>query len=39
MSLKINKFLLSNIVFLIQDIMYAFINNPQQRIYTVTRRE
>lgn len=31
--------LLSNLVFKIKDKMYSFIDDPQQRIYTVPRLE
>jgi hypothetical protein len=31
--------LLSNIILKQSDIMHSFINNPQQRIYTVPRLE
>jgi len=39
MNTKSIKKLLSNVVFKVCDKMNAFINDPQQKIYTVPRRE
>lgn len=33
------KILDSNIIYKVRDIKFAFIDNPQQKIYTVTRLE
>jgi hypothetical protein len=32
-------YLVSTIIFKRCDVMYAYINNPQQRIYTIARLE